>query len=227
MLIDLTTPQIKYGNGGFYLDQYGNLGAGKNGNSYNFMVGALTGDVIMKGDVTAKSGYIGSGSQKWTIGGTTPEDEYNGTPARAWIYSGEKWSLSEPTQGVYFGTDGISIYKGNNQKALEINFSNHTAYFDIGTITLSKDTVVTWDSQNSPKIEDLIGNIVNGNPSSYITGTFINGTTITAPTIYGGKFYATGDGSGDNQAAYYIYNGNPSLNVNKKGYISYDNSSGR
>lgn len=244
LLIDLTTPQIKYGNGGFSVDsngslslgnnsfrvdQYGNMVAGPIRNNdtitgYNFSVAALTGDVTMKGSITATSGYIGSDStNKWTIGGNS---------SKAWIYSGGKQSLGSTAQGVYFGTDGISIYKDVNEKALEINFSNHTAYFDLGTITLSKDTVVTWGDSGNTNIEHLITDIINGNDQrSYITGTFINGRTIKSPTIYGGQFYATGKGNPTSQLetdrpAYYISPGLDPNNNNEPnppiGFIAYD-----
>ena len=66
------------------------------------------------------------------------------------------------------------------------------------------------------------------NPS-YIKSTYIDSAKIVSPNIYGGLFYATGQGK-NNGAAYYIYDGadidrygNVTLG-NKIGFISYDTS---
>lgn len=66
---------------------------------------------------------------------------------------------------------------------------------------------------------------------SYLTRSGITSTTIFSPSIYGGLFYATGQGSSSG-AAYYISNGVTGAGVNTKpnnpiGWISYDtNGSG-
>lgn len=201
MLIDLSTPQIKWGNGNFSVNSSGDL---------------IATSATITGDITADSGHIG-GDNGWTIG----SDNYDG-----WFYSGNKRSLASTNKGAYFGTDGISMYSANGQKTFEIDLTNGTAYFDGSSITLSKDTEIIWGNR-TPTVEDLISDIVDGNSPSYITGTFINGTTIESPTIYAGKYYATGQGANDG-AAYYIYDGHPNSSSSEEiGYISYDtNGSG-
>lgn len=62
----------------------------------------------------------------------------------------------------------------------------------------------------------------------YIHRTYMDSTKIMAPTIYGGQFYATGQGA-DNGPAYYIYNGCAIDGGDAElgemlGYISYDNN---
>lgn len=63
----------------------------------------------------------------------------------------------------------------------------------------------------------------------YIKSSHIDAAKILSPQIYGGKYYATGQGA-DDGAAYYIYNGctldNNTGNVilgDRIGYLSYDN----
>lgn len=62
----------------------------------------------------------------------------------------------------------------------------------------------------------------------YIHRTYMDSTKIMAPTIYGGQFYATGQGA-FGEPAYYIYNGceidGSSAELGELlGYISYDNN---
>lgn len=181
-------------------------------NKYNFTITA-DGDVTMAGDITAKSGYIGDGYYKWEIGNTN---------INSYIRYG-KDDLTDTAKGVYIGTDGISMSAQNGQSSFKIDLNNGTTYFDGSSIELSKDTVISWENYN-PKISDLISNIVNGVSPSYITGTFINGKRIESPSIYGGQFYATGDGR-NSGPAYYLYDGyNQTTHTlgNKVGYISYE-----
>ena len=272
LLINLTTPEIRYGNKNFEVDSSGNIKAGyqnsdwnfkvingnvtlignlqagkksytpsgssqpisyynfevnnsatndnpliragsTNGSDYNFIVEA-DGDVTVKGAITANSGKIG-GSNGWAIGS-------------GYISSNSRTGLNDGKRGVYFGTDGISINTYNNTTVFEFDYNNRSMFIDGGSITLSKNTQVTWGNY-TPTVEDLIGNIVNGNSPNYISGTFINGKRIESPDIYAGHFYATGSESQatlNTGAAYYIYDGysgggSPGLG-NQIGYICYD-----
>lgn len=202
-------------------------------NKYNFTITA-DGDVTMAGDITANSGHIG-GSKGWTIG----SDFYNG-----WIYSKNRntWfgqqilnpdgstSVNYGARGLYIGTNGISAGDGS-----EITFSidsSGNAYFK-GNVFLSKDSSISFGNSINYTIGQLVNdvqNIVDGNGGSalnYIKGTFINGTTIQSPTIYGGYFYATGTGNSD--PAYYISAGGTIDSSSGKftpnnpiGFIAYD-----
>lgn len=94
---------------------------------------------------------------------------------------------------------------------------------------LQMDGSISWtdlDSNVQAEINDRGG----GDPNpSYIKTTYIDNAKIVSPNIYGGLFYATGQGK-NNGAAYYIYDGadidkygNVTLG-NKIGFISYDTS---
>lgn len=94
---------------------------------------------------------------------------------------------------------------------------------------LQMDGSISWadlDSNVQAEINDRGG----GDPNpSYIKSTYIDSAKIVSPNIYGGLFYATGQGQ-NNGAAYYIYDGatidkygNVTLG-NKIGFISYDTS---
>lgn len=106
--------------------------------SGNFMIDA-SGNVSMKGAVTANSGKIG-GSSGFTI-------------ASAKLYSG-KTTLNGTGAGVYIGTDGISLgaagtptFKVTAAGALN-STSGVIGGFTIGATTLSS-TDVTFDSSNN------------------------------------------------------------------------------
>lgn len=94
---------------------------------------------------------------------------------------------------------------------------------------LQMDGSISWtdlDSNVQAEINDRGG----GDPNpSYIKTTYIDSAKIVSPNIYGGLFYATGQGQNDG-AAYYIYDGatidkNGNVTLGKKiGFISYDTS---
>jgi hypothetical protein len=86
---------------------------------------------------------------------------------------------------------------------------------------------ITWADLDS-NVRAEINDRGDDNPS-YIKTTYIDSAKIVSPNIYGGLFYATGQGK-NNGAAYYIYDGadidkygNVTLG-NKIGFISYDTS---
>lgn len=86
---------------------------------------------------------------------------------------------------------------------------------------------ITWDDLDR-NVRAEINDRGDDNPS-YIKTTYIDSAKIVSPNIYGGLFYATGQGK-NGGAAYYIYDGadidkygNVTLG-NKIGFISYDTS---
>ncbi len=120
----------------FWVDQNGNL----------FFKGTLkAADGEFSGKVTAREGYIGNGSQGWTIASTA-------------IYNG-KSALTNATQGVYIGTDGIALG----------NATNYVRATNDGTLTANN--------------VDISGKITA--TSGYIGG--ISGWTIGSTYIYNGK----------------------------------------
>lgn len=92
---------------------------------------------------------------------------------------------------------------------------------------LQMDGSISWADLDS-NVRAEINDRGDDNPS-YIKTTYIDSAKIVSPNIYGGLFYATGQGK-NNGAAYYIYDGadidkygNVTLG-NRIGFISYDTS---
>ena len=90
--------------------------------------------LYVKGEIVATSGYIG-GTSGWTIKST-------------YIYNG-KSSLSDTTQGVYIGTDGISVgsgsavFKVTNTGSITITGYATTAGLSDGTTTIDGACIKT------------------------------------------------------------------------------------
>ena len=89
---------------------------------------------------------------------------------------------------------------------------------------------ITWSDLSAAAQQRVDSGKGDDNPS-YIKSSYIDSAKIVSPKIYGGMFYATGEGA-DLGAAYYIYDGatvsaggNVTLG-NKIGYISYDTNGG-
>lgn len=199
-------------------------------NKYNFVVKA-NGDVSMAGDITANSGHIG-GINGWTIGYN--DDTSQGDIVRGYIYSGTKDSLDKAASGLYIGTDGISAYKSGTGTTFKVDSQGNVTVN--GSITLGSGSYISWNALPNDVVAqgDLAQVAYSGDYGdldnqpdipvlpSYIKSTYIDETRIESPTIYAGKYYATGQGS-DNEAAYYIYNGHPlQSGAVQIGYISYD-----
>lgn len=86
---------------------------------------------------------------------------------------------------------------------------------------------ITWDDLTSAAKSRVDQGKGDDNPS-YIKSSYIGQTEIMSPSIYGGQFYATGQGA-YGEPAYYIYNGCDINGGTAKlgemlGYISYDNN---
>lgn len=108
----------------------------------------------INGKITAKSGYIGNGSQGFTIGNTSI---YNGTN-----------SMSSTANGIYLGTDGINLgggkFKVTNAGALTSTSGN------IGSFTI--DTGFKYKNGN-----DTLGYILPATAGGY-GGIEIGGQTV-------------------------------------------------
>lgn len=86
---------------------------------------------------------------------------------------------------------------------------------------------ITWDDLTSEAKSRVDQGKGDDNPR-YIKSSYIGKTKIMSPSIYGGQFYATGQGAYDGPA-YYIYNGCDISGGDADlgellGYISYDNN---
>lgn len=127
MLIDLTTPEIKFGTGYFSVNSSGYLTAKGGGSIAGWNIGENTlskGSVILSSDnseqtnkafkvgnvfsvdyngfLVAQQATIGSGTAKITVG-------MNQTKAYSAIYSGDKNGLQVEEKGFYLGTNGIGL----------------------------------------------------------------------------------------------------------------------
>ena len=126
--------------------------------------------------------------------------------------------------------DGVTITDQSGTTKIK-GSSIETA--SIATNAISADQVnltgaITWSDLSAAAQQRVDSGKGDDNPS-YIKSTYIDRAKIVSPNIYGGLFYATGQGK-NNGAAYYIYdgatidnNGNVTLG-NKIGFISYDTS---
>lgn len=86
---------------------------------------------------------------------------------------------------------------------------------------------ITWDDLTSEAKSRVDQGKGDDNPR-YIKSSYIGKTKIMSPSIYGGQFYATGQGA-YGEPAYYIYNGCDISGGDADlgellGYISYDNN---
>jgi hypothetical protein len=96
----------------------------------------------------------------------------------------------------------------------------------------SYDDGNTWSESPVQIVGDKGDDGADAPYPGYITSTHIDQANILSPNIYGGMFYATGQGA-NNEAAYYIYDGCEINNITgevtlgqKKGYICYDTLGG-
>lgn len=126
--------------------------------------------------------------------------------------------------------DGVTITDQSGTTKIK-GSSIETA--SITTNAISADQVnltgaITWSDLSDAAQQRVDSGKGDDNPS-YIKTSYIDSAKIVSPNIYGGLFYATGQGK-NNGAAYYIYDGadidkygNVTLG-NKIGFISYDTS---
>ena len=139
--------------------------------------------LYVKGEIVATSGYIG-GTSGWTIKST-------------YIYNG-KSSLSDTTQGVYIGTDGISvgsgsaIFKVTNTGSITITGYATTAGLSGGTTTINgsciKTGTIDTDRLNVSSIITVGGiattdDIRTDEEITTITNNTIKTTNVTAVNL--------------------------------------------
>lgn len=118
-------------NSRFWVDTDGNL-------FFQGTLRATTGE--FDGKVTAREGYIGNGSDGWTIGNT-------------YIYNG-RTSLSSTKTGIYIGTDGISLGDGTSYVKATKN----------GALSANNATISGDITASSGKIG---GFVIDGNAITY------------------------------------------------------------
>ena len=125
-------------------------------------------------------------------------------------------SLKLTSNGVEIDSDTVE---------LSVNALNISGLISAEQINLTGS--ITWDDLTSEAQDRVDSGKGDDNPS-YIKSSYIGQTKIMSPSIYGGQFYATGQGAYDGPA-YYIYNGCDISGGDAElgellGYISYDNN---
>lgn len=146
----------------FYADTNGNL----------TLVGTIYASAgEFTGKITATSGYIGQPSQGWTI---VSSAIYNGKP-----------SYSSSTQGIYIGTDGISL--GNASNYIR---ASKSGYFYANNVNVSGHITATSGNIGGCEIENGTLKVDNANITS-LNASKITAGTMSADRISGGTIDAS------------------------------------
>lgn len=146
----------------FYADTNGNL----------TLVGTIYASAgEFTGRITATSGYIGQPSQGWTISSSAI---YNGKP-----------SYSSNTQGIYIGTDGISL--GNASNYIR---ASKSGYFYANNVSISGHITATSGEIGGCEIENGTLKVGNANITS-LNASKITAGTMSADRISGGSIDAS------------------------------------
>ena len=146
----------------FYADTNGNL-------TLKGTIYASAGEFT--GKVTATSGYIGNGSQGWTIGSSS-------------IYNGKSSYISNK-DGIYIGTDGISIGNSTSYVTASIN-----GYLQANNVNISGKITATSGTIGGCDIVDGTLEVGNANITN-ISARKITSGTMSADRISGGSIDAT------------------------------------
>lgn len=136
--------------------------------------GGLTADsAIISGQITAKSGYIGNGSSGWTIGNTS-------------IYN-SKSSLTANANGVYIGTDGISLGTGSTFKVTNTGALTATSATISGNITATTGTFDNCTIRNTCTVPaSTVSGTLASNNIPNLSASKITSGTMSADRISGG-----------------------------------------
>lgn len=146
----------------FYADTNGNL----------TLIGTIYASAgEFTGKITALSGYIGQPSQGWTISSSAI---YNGKP-----------SYSSTTQGIYIGTDGISL--GNASNYIRASKSGDLY---ANNVNVSGHIIATSGEIGGCEIENGTLKVGNANITS-LNASKITAGTMSADRISGGTIDAT------------------------------------
>ena len=146
----------------FYADTKGNL----------TLVGTIYASAgEFTGHITATSGYIGQPSQGWTISSSA-------------IYNG-KSSYSGTTQGIYIGTDGISL--GNASNYIR---ASKSGYLYANNVSISGHITATSGEIGGCEIENGTLKVGNANITS-LNASKITAGTMSADRISGGSIDAS------------------------------------
>lgn len=132
-------------------------------------------------------------------------------------------SSSEGSTSLKLTSNGVEI--DSDTVDLSVKALNISGLIQAEQIKLTGS--ITWDDLTSEAKSRVDQGKGDDNPS-YIKSSYIGKTKIMSPSIYGGQFYATGQGA-YGEPAYYIYNGCDISGGDADlgellGYISYDDN---
>ena len=188
MLIDLTTPQIKYGNGNFKVDENGHVTA-KGG-------GQIAGWNINDTQIYKNGVYIDSNLQAF--------------------YSNNKNAMTSNKTGFYIGSDGFALgsynsSKGHNPFQVNAEGSLYSDSGSIGGFTISDNTLTSGSGSNATGMSSKSGVQwafwtggedagsapfhVGHNGELHSTKGTIGGWTINSSTLTGGNMTINSNGS--------------------------------
>lgn len=132
MLIDLTTPEIRFGNGNFVVnsDGHGILAGG------GTIAGWEIDDTTIHSRISENSGRIvmDSGAVVSEINSKGEKIYSASTPGK--IYSGKHDTLASTNKGFYLSQDGLSVSNGTRSR-IELNTSGQPTIFSGGHSSLS------------------------------------------------------------------------------------------
>lgn len=164
-----------------------------------------------------------SKSIELAVTGLVNEDQANSLISQAMDKIELSVSSSEGSTVMKLTSNGVEI--DSDTVDLSVKALNISGLIQAEQIKLTGS--ITWEDLTSDAQSRVDRGKGDDNPS-YIKTSYIGETEIMSPTIYGGQFYATGQGAYDGPA-YYIYNG---CDINggtaelgeMLGYISYDSN---
>ncbi len=134
MLIDFTTPEIRFGNGNFVVDQYGNTSIAGGGG----LAGWKITDTTIQSNVSEENGrlVLDSGA---TLLGQDKEGNKSYSYSYSKIYSGKHKTLGDSNTGFYLSKEGLSVVNGNNSK-LYISTSGNPEIYSGGHNKVTNNT---------------------------------------------------------------------------------------
>lgn len=208
------------------------------------------GNLTIAGKITATGGYIGDGTNGFTIA-------KNSTSGRYTLYNGQTsliGSSSKGTAGVYIAPDGIGLGNGNfyvnNQGVLTTKGSVNLCYSNGKKALELSDDGILFKNKNDETLLTINNDGITFNGSSGsdidiegtlekygitleepLESTTIGSASISSPYITGGvvsggilEVTGIGDAEHASTSALYIYGPDPdrTSSLELKGYISYD-----
>lgn len=246
MIIDLSTPQIGFGSGHFYLSKEGNIHASGDGDIAGWRI---SDNAFYKHDGTNKTGMRSNGDPAFYAGTnaqiTGTYNFYVNHDGYLFSKSGQiaGWSISPTTLskgGVTINSDNSSAFnyafKANNSDgtrkfSVDYNGNLYSRAGDIAGWTIQEGQLSKKDASNNQlKLSPTEGiSIVNGLESSkkftvdnkgYLTSTSgkIGGWNITNTTLSGGNTIIDSGGSLSNSGG-----GNGTWAINNDGSASFTN----